>query len=57
MALINRGYVIKDGKIQKSAPKRNVSLQMKIAKSKKKKPRVVSPAKASTTSIARGFKP
>lgn len=56
MALINRGYVIgKDGKIKKSAPKMNVSLRMKIAKSKK--PRVVSPAKASIQKIARGFKP
>lgn len=56
MALINRGYVIKDGKIQKSAPKRNVSLQMKIARSEKK-PRVVSPAKASIATVARSFKP
>ena len=56
MALINRGYVIgKDGKIKKSAPKMNVSLRMKIAKSKK--PRVVSPAKASIQKLARGFKP
>lgn len=57
MAIINRGYSFtKDGKIKKSEPKRNVSLQMKIARSKKK-PRVVSPAKASTASIARGYKP